>query len=83
MSEDRRQLDRFAYIGIFWEGPWCRLGLWLIGIDRNSDLKFEVKPGSLRDRLADWADRRDIAWKRRWAARDGYPPEFWRRRSPR
>lgn len=57
---------------IRYEGPWERLWLWLMAIDRTTnEIKFEVPEGSLRDRLADFCDRRDIAWRRRWARR--YP----------
>jgi len=64
------------------EGPWERLGLWLLAIDRTTkEIRFEVRQGSLRDRLAGFCDRRDIAWRRKWARRyPELPLAIWERK---
>lgn len=75
--------DLGLLVFIRYEGPWERLGMWLLAIDRKTnEIRFEVPEGSWRDRLSDWCDRRDIAWRRKWAARwPEHPAAIWERKT--
>lgn len=76
-----RQRDLRLYISVFYKGPWERIGAWLLAIDRNNQIRREIKPGTIRDRLADWAERRNTAWASRWAARyPRRPHQRWERK---
>lgn len=68
-------------IQIRYEGPFDRLGNWLLCIDPvTCEILREVPAGSLRDWLAARAERLDAIW-RGWYVRHGrYPPDRWRRR---
>jgi hypothetical protein len=72
---------RRLMISISHEGPWDRLSGWLLGYDRRTGrLRFEVRDGSLRERLAVFCEARDVAWRNRWAARHPrQPPARWKR----
>jgi hypothetical protein len=80
-----RDLNTAAlYVAVMYEGPWEKIMCWSMGIDRKTcELKFEMDPSRLlhrlRDRLGDFSERRDVAWRRRWAARDRMPPARWKR----
>ena len=48
--DDELFRDHVFYLRLFYEGPWDRLGLWLLAIVRRTyELKKEVRAGSLRD----------------------------------
>lgn len=68
-------------IFIFYVSPWNRAATWLSGIDRKTNqIILAVPDDSLRARLAEWCDRRDTAWRHKWAARwpDRKPPSWWK-----
>lgn len=81
LPDDARVTKRWQLIGLFYEGPWDRLAAWLWAIDwRTSDTWKLVEPGSLRNWLAEQAEKRDYAWKMRWAMSYRKPPRRWKRR---
>lgn len=74
--------DRRLVITIFYEGPWDRAATWLWAVDPVTlSLRREVRPGTLRDRLAGRCDDRNRAWINRYARRGMNPPDRWKRRS--
>lgn len=67
-------------ISIFYQGPWEYLESALRSIDpKTLALIREVPEGSLRDRLADWCERRDAAWRMRYVRAHREPSRTWRR----
>jgi hypothetical protein len=77
-----RQGTGWYRIVVYYEGPWERLAGWLLKIDgRTLELRGEVKPGSLRERLSTVCETRDHAWRMRYARRRTYPPARWKRRA--
>ncbi len=73
--------------GLFWidyESPWERLAYMVSGIRRDNTLRFEIpeNPTGWRkvlDRLADFCDDRDRAWRERHLAKHTRPRAMWRR----
>lgn len=82
-EEDRRFLLLLRY-----ESPWERLEGLLLGIRPDATLRWEV-PEHPRGVLwvlglaADFCDKRDRSWRRRYAASGRKPSKRWRRRGPR
>lgn len=70
--------DRAFLISIFWKSPWERVAerLWAIS---GTEIRREVKDGSLRDRLACWCDYRDRIWGYKQALRGRTPNLRWER----
>lgn len=67
---------KMLLLHVFFQGPWERASAWLWCHDTDR----EVHDGSLRDRLACFCDKRDTAWRKRWAARwPERPKDKWRR----
>jgi hypothetical protein len=70
-------------MAIFYEGPWERLAGWLLKIDGCTlELRGEVTPGSLRERLSTVCETRDRAWRMHYVRRRTDPPARWKRRLP-
>jgi hypothetical protein len=66
-----------------YEGPFARLMNWLWAIDpKTHELWREVRPGTLRNWLAERAEWADIRWKRHYTRTGRTPSERWRRRTP-
>jgi len=82
MTDDRRLATSRTLIAALYEGPWERAETWLSAIDwRTGEIWREVPDGSLRDRLANFCDRRNTAWRDKWARRQDDPPPRWKRRT--
>jgi hypothetical protein len=74
--------DRRLLSAVLYEGPWERAQAWLDAIDpRTGETRKDIRPGSLRSRLAGFCDRRNDAWRARWERRGTGPPPRWKRRT--
>lgn len=70
---------------VLYKGPWEYVTSWLYNmhkVDANGNLgpKHEVADDSLRGRLAEWADRRDWAWREKYVRAGKRPHSRWKRR---
>jgi hypothetical protein len=74
--------EKRILLSVRYESPWERLFTWLWAIDADTDEpRFEVAPGTLRDRLACFCDERDSAWRERYVRSGRTPRARWRRRT--
>lgn len=69
-----------------YEGPWERLASWLWKLhkadaDGNHAPEHYVADGSVRDRLAIWAERRDRDWREGHVLKGTSPSQRWERTS--
>lgn len=72
--------DKLFLLAVFYVGPWERLERVVLGVRKKGGLRWEVGSGDTpAGRLADWLDRRNLAWRRRHAERGTDPLWLWRR----
>jgi hypothetical protein len=82
----RKFTDQMFLMQIFYEGPWARLEAFFLGLyqDNRDEVRWTipVNPKGWRkgmNRLADWAEQRDMIWRAKYAIRNRNPPERWKR----
>ena len=85
--EPDRERDRRLLLCIFYKGPWDYLSEFFWGVKKDNTLRWEIplRPKGWRRVLAalgDWANRRDTAWRNKYAERNENPPDRWKRRRP-
>ncbi len=66
---------------VTWKGPWERVTDLIYGLRKDASVRWEVKEGTAVQRLADWAEDRDAAWRARYEVSGRKPHAVWRRRS--
>lgn len=67
---------------IFYKGPYERISHWLWKVEhQDEDEIFDnsVTPGSARDRLAAWFEKRDTAWREKYVRSGKSPHDRWKR----
>ena len=69
-------------IHLWYEGPFEQAEYWFLAIDRDTNETWrEVRPGTLRNWLANRAEALDRAWRGWYVRRRRWPPDRWRRES--
>lgn len=84
-EDDLEEKVRRVMFTVDWNGPWERLEGFANGIRRDGSLRWEIPadPRGWRAALgwlADWCNRRDLAWRRRFLASGDDPWSVWKRR---
>ena len=88
MTEPSTDKDRTLLICVFYESPWEKLCnfCWGIRNGQGDDDSFRWVIGQhpkgwkwILYKIANWAEQRDIAWRRKYAVRNINPPKRWKR----
>ncbi len=77
---DRQAAVRMLHF-IDYCGPWDYLEGFFFGVRRDSTLRWEVREGSLLERLGTFCDHRNRLWHDRHLRRGTRPWRIWKRRS--
>jgi hypothetical protein len=89
MDRDEYRRGKRLMIAVYYEGPWERVSAFFLGIHRDNrdELRWEIPENPrgwrwLFGEIADWADRRNYAWRNRIVSKGKMPRERWKRRRP-
>lgn len=79
MPAEREAGRRLLHM-VQYRGPWERLSGFFFGVRDDLTLRWEVRDGSLRDRLGVACDALDHRWHDRHLRRGTVPWRHWKRR---
>jgi hypothetical protein len=77
---------RRLLICVYYQSPWDRLSGFFWGVKKDNTLRWEI-PANPRGvkwvlaKLGDWTDKRDHAWREKYAQASKNPPDRWKRRT--
>lgn len=76
-----QEASLWIVIMLYYEGPWSILEGALLSVDpKTVEIIRKIKPGSRREKLADWCGKMDKRWRNRYARKGKMPSNAWRRR---